>query len=318
MSGIEILGTGSYLPQHRLSNDDLSKWMDTSDAWIFPRTGIKERRISKTENTTELAVQAAQQAIENSGVSKEKIGFIIVATCSADHIMPSVACMLQKRLDLPEQVMAFDVNAACTGFVYAISVANALLQVHPDKYALIVGAEVFSKLLDYTDRSTSILFGDGAGAVIARHSPKAGYYEQFSTRGDDKAELIYVPGVAFAGKNEPPYCKMNGQEVFKFAVEAPVRSIRQTLETLQMRVEELDYLLFHQANARILAAAQKRLGIAQDQLYTNIEGYGNTSAASIPIMLDEMHRKGMLQRGMKLLLIGFGAGLTWGTVYLQW
>ena len=171
MSGIDILGTGCYAPSHTLSNDDLSTMVDTSDEWIYPRTGIKKRHISQTENTSELAYQAAKRALENSGVSKEDIGFIIVATCSADHIMPSVACMLQKQLGLSEQVMAFDMNAACTGFVYALSIANAMLATRPDKLALVIGAEVFSKMLDYTDRSTCILFGDGAGAVVAKHIP---------------------------------------------------------------------------------------------------------------------------------------------------
>ena len=222
MSGIDILGTGCYAPSHTLSNDDLSTMVDTSDEWIYPRTGIKKRHISQTENTSELAYQAAKKALENSGVSKEDISFIIVATCSADHIMPSVACMLQKQSGLSEQVMAFDMNAACTGFVYALSIANAMLATRPDKLALVIGAEVFSKMLDYTDRSTCILFGDGAGAVVAKHNPNARFYEVISSRGDVEAVHIHIPGVPFADHQEPSYCKMNGQEVFKFAVESPV------------------------------------------------------------------------------------------------
>ena len=318
MSGIDILGTGCYAPSHTLSNDDLSTMVDTSDEWIYPRTGIKKRHISQTENTSELAYQAAKKALENSGVSKEDIGFIIVATCSADHIMPSVACMLQKQLGLSEQVMAFDMNAACTGFVYALSIANAMLATRPDKLALVIGAEVFSKMLDYTDRSTCILFGDGAGAVVAKHNPNARFYEVISSRGDVEAVHIHIPGVPFADHQEPSYCKMNGQEVFKFAVESPVQSIKQVLSDLDDTIDQMDYILFHQANARIISSISKRLKIKEEQLYSNIEEYGNTSAASIPIMLDEMNQKGLLTKGMKLLLVGFGAGLTWGTIYLEW
>ena len=233
MSGIDILGTGCYAPSHTLSNDDLSTMVDTSDEWIYPRTGIKKRHISQTENTSELAYQAAKKALENSGVSKEDIGFIIVATCSADHIMPSVACMLQKQLGLSEQVMAFDMNAACTGFVYALSIANAMLATRPDKLALVIGAEVFSKMLDYTDRSTCILFGDGAGAVVARHNPNARFYEVISSRGDVEAVHIHIPGVPFADHQEPSYCKMNGQEVFKFAVKQVPECIKEVLEELK-------------------------------------------------------------------------------------
>ena len=314
MSGIDILGTGCYAPSHTLSNDDLSTMVDTSDEWIYPRTGIKKRHISQTENTSELAYQAAKRALENSGVSKEDIGFIIVATCSADHIMPSVACMLQKQLGLSEQVMAFDMNAACTGFVYALSIANAMLATRPDKLALVIGAEVFSKMLDYT----CILFGDGAGAVVAKHNPNARFYEVISSRGDVEAVHIHIPGVPFADHQEPSYCKMNGQEVFKFAVESPVQSIKQVLSDLDDTIDQMDYILFHQANARIISSISKRLKIKEEQLYSNIEEYGNTSAASIPIMLDEMNQKGLLKKGMKVLLVGFGAGLTWGTIYLEW
>ena len=244
MSGIDILGTGCYAPSHTLSNDDLSTMVDTSDEWIYPRTGIKKRHISQTENTSELAYQAAKKALENSGVSKEDIGFIIVATCSADHIMPSVACMLQKQLGLSEQVMAFDMNAACTGFVYALSIANAMLATRPDKLALVIGAEVFSKMLDYTDRSTCILFGDGAGAVVAKHNPNARFYEVISSRGDVEAVHIHIPGVPFADHQEPSYCKMNGQEVFKFAVESPVQSIKQVLSDLDDTIDQMDYICF--------------------------------------------------------------------------
>lgn len=316
MSGIDILGTGCYAPSHTLSNDDLSTMVDTSDEWIYPRTGIKKRHISQTENTSELAYQAAKKALENSGVSKEDIGFIIVATCSADHIMPSVACMLQKQLGLSEQVMAFDMNAACTGFVYALSIANAMLATRPDKLALVIGAEVFSKMLDYTDRSTCILFGDGAGAVVARHNPNARFYEVISSRGDVEAVHIHIPGVPFADHQEPSYCKMNGQEVFKFAVESPVQSIKQVLSDLDDTIDQMVH--FVSSASRIISSISKRLKIKEEQLYSNIEEYGNTSAASIPIMLDEMNRKGLLKKGMKLLLVGFGAGLTWGTIYLEW
>ncbi len=317
MSGIDILGTGHYVPENRLSNDDLSKMVKTNDEWIFPRTGIKTRHISKTENTSELAYQAAKKAIENSGIDKSDIGFIIVATCSADNIMPSVACMLLDRLDLNNQhVMAFDLNAACTGFVYALSVANALLATRPDKCAVVIGAEVFSKLLDYTDRSTCILFGDGAGAVVVKYCASAKFYQVISSKGNTDA--LRIPGVPFYDCTEPSYCTMNGQEVFKFAVEYPSYSMQEVLDHLGYTMKDIHYVLFHQANARIVASVSKRMKIRQEQLYMNIEEYGNTSAASIAIMLDEMNQKGLLKKGMKLLLVGFGAGLTWGTIYLEW
>ena len=335
MSGIDILGTGCYAPSHTLSNDDLSTMVDTSDEWIYPRTGIKKRHISQTENTSELAYQAAKKALENSGVSKEDIGFIIVATCSADHIMPSVACMLQKQLGLSEQVMAFDMNAACTGFVYALSIANAMLATRPDKLALVIGAEVFSKMLDYTDRSTCILFGDGAGAVVverceaspgilgrALHSDGTGggvlqcgarelttpYARTSAAKTDQKQQT----------DDREHYIQMDGQEVYRFATRRVPQCIEEALSDAGLAVPDIDMFVLHQANARIIDAVAKRLHADREKFPTNLERVGNLSSASIPVLLDEQHRQGKLHRGDRIVLAGFGAGLTIGACVMTW
>lgn len=316
MNGITICGTGAAVPENRLTNEDLTRMVDTSDEWITTRTGIKSRYISQTETTTGLAAEAGRLAIENSGIDPKKIGLLIVATFTPDNLTPSVACMVQRELGLNEVSMAaFDLNAACSGFVYSLAAAGGMLAAMPDKYALVIGAEVLSRTIDYTDRGTCILFGDGAGAAVVKHRNDARLVSYLDSRGDDR-----IICAASAGKKcyAPQKLFMNGRDVYQFAVDIVPRCIENVLEQAGYTLDDIKYVICHQANARIIAAVSERLGAAPGQFVQNIESYGNTSAASIPILLDELNRGGRLTRGDKLVMAGFGGGLTWGALMTEW
>lgn len=317
MNGITILGTGSYVPENRVDNHQMAQIVETSDEWIVKRTGINSRRFTKEENTSRLAVKAAERAIENSGVDPERIGFILAATFTPDNYTPSVACIVQQQLGLTNTpVMAFDLNAACSGFVYALHIASALLAAEPDKVALVIGAEVISKLIDFSDRTTCILFGDGAGAAVVAHRPDACFYSYMDARGDE--QMIHAPSVNLQDRGAPQLLAMNGKEVFKFAVGILPSCIRNVLDQAGCGLEEIKYVVCHQANARILASAEKEMNARPGQFVYHLAEYGNTSAASIPLALDEMNRSGKLTRGDKLVLAGFGGGLTWGSILMEW
>lgn len=312
--GFEIVATGSYLPQRVVTNVELEQRMDTSDEWIFSRTGIKERRYVREETTEDLGFYAAKLAIEDFGIAKEKIKALIVATFTPDYLTPSVACLLQRRLGLSEQLMAFDLNAACSGFVYGLKIADALFSsIREEEYILLIGTEVISKLLNFEDRGTGILFGDGAGAVLLRKKNGEAFFS-IGTRGSK--EVLGCGGINQQDLKAQVY--MEGKEVFRFATWAMVECICDLLKKSNTSKEEVDYIICHQANQRIINYAQKKLNLSEEVFYGNIKHYGNTSSASIPIILDEMLRKGKLQRGMKILLVGFGAGLTWGGSLIQW
>ncbi len=317
MGAIKILATGAYAPEHTLDNDQLSQMVDTSDEWIFSRTGMKVRHISQGENTSDLGVKAARIAIQNSGIAPEKIGLLLVSTFTPDCYTPATACIIQEKLGLAQvPMMAFDISAACSGFPYALKIANALLKETPGQYGLIVSSEVISKVVDYTDRSTCILFGDAAGAVVVQYDENAMLYTCAHSRADK--ETLYVPGVDMQDQTSPSYIYMNGREVFKFAVETVPQAIDEVLKQAGLTIDGIDYIVLHQANARIIASIQKRLGCKSEKLYMNIAEYANTSSASIPVALDEMVHKGMLKKGMKVVCVGFGAGLTWGAALLEW
>ena len=318
---MRIIGTGSYLPKDVLSNDDLSKLVDTNDEWISSRTGIKNRHLTRDENTSDLAKKAAQIALKKAGVLAQDIDLIIVATSTPDTFIPGVAHQVLKQLGI-QKAMAFDVNSACTGFIYALDIAASLMQARAFKYALVIGAEVMSKLIDWTDRNTCVLFGDGAGAVVIEHSGKSLLYASCTTIPDE-ADTLISGGLAV---NNPFCCeaqqsvtlKMKGQDVFKFAVSSVYESINEALSETGLSIAEVDYVILHQANQRILDYVAKKLKIANEKLYSNLAHTGNTSAGSIPIAIDEMQREGLLKSGMKIVLTGFGAGLTYGTIILEW
>ncbi len=319
---MKIIGTGSCLPQTVVTNDDLSKIMDTSDEWISSRTGIRERHLAKEETTTSMSVEAARRAMENAGVTAQEIDLIIVGTLSADHVTPACACEVQAAIGA-QNAVAFDINAACSGFMFALNIAHAYLQMGVYKTALILGAETLSKIMDWNDRSTCVLFGDGAGAVVvcADERDRMLAYDQ----GSDG-----VRGSVLACKNrtnnnplvqtgvEPEYVHMDGQEVYKFAVTAVPASLSKTIKAAGLSVEDIDYFALHQANIRIIQSVAKRLKVSEDKFPISLDHCGNISAASVPILLDEINCKGLLKPGMKIALSGFGGGLTWASAVIEW
>lgn len=311
-SGMRILGTGRALPCKCISNEDLSRLVDTNDEWIRTRTGIQYRyRCScPEESCTTLAIQAARQAIEDAGIAKDELGAVIVATSTPEYVFPSTACLVQRALELPEEIIAFDLNAACTGFLSGMGVVRGLLQNMEKPCALLIGSEQMTKLIDYGDRSTCILFGDGAGAVVFAHSE--GLFVQKSwSRGD--VEVLNCPGIG----SEKSYLTMMGNEVFRFAVTALQQALEETLDQAGVTMDDVDYVICHQANERIIRHVQKRYRQHMGKFIINIQNYGNTSAASIPIALDELWKEKKLRQGMTILCVGFGAGLTYSGAIME-
>lgn len=316
-----ITGTGSYLPEKVLTNHDLEKMVDTSDEWITERTGIKKRHIAADSQTTcDLAEQAARSAMEAAGVTNNDIDLIIVATTTPDRIFPSTACLLQERLDV-HGCGAFDVQAVCTGFVYALSVADKFIRAGDAKCALVVGAETLSRIINWEDRTTCVLFGDGAGAVILQASAEPGILSTHLHADGSYKELLTVP----AGISENPEIFkqgkgniiMQGNEVFKMAVNTLGRIVDETLAKNKMKKSDVHWLVPHQANIRIIAATAKKLKMNMDHVVVTVDEHGNTSAASIPLALDQAVRDGRIQRGETLLLEAFGGGFTWGSALLK-
>ena len=316
-----IIGTGSYLPKKVVTNDDLAKIMDTSDEWIRTRTGIKARHLVQEETTTYMCVEAAKRALENAQMKAEDIDLILVGTITGDHVTPSTACEIQAAIGA-DKAVAFDINAACSGFLFALHTAHAFIQSGIYQNALILGAETLSKIMDWNDRSTCVLFGDGAGAAVVR-ADETGLiaFEQ----GSDGAKG-HVLSCRNRKNNNPyvsndkeyDYVYMDGQEVYKFAVSTVPKSILHVLEKAGLTAEDVSYFALHQANIRIIQSVAKRLKVEESKFPISLDHCGNISAASVPILLDEMNRQGMLQRGDKIILSGFGAGLTWGTALLEW
>lgn len=322
MQGINVLGFGYYLPKKKVINDDFIDHVDTSDEWIKTRTGINSRYLSEDENTSKLAYEASIKAIKNAKIDKEKIDLIIVATMTPDNFTPSTACILQGLLGLNDtKVMAFDINAACSGYVYSLNVANAMLNSGLYKCALVVGCETLSKIIDFTDRSTCILFGDGAGALVIEGSDtKKSYFYARSKYDEDR--FLIAEGIQLSSNMNNSivadhYLKMNGQEVFKFAINALEDGINEILKMSNKTIDDIDIIVPHQANFRIINNVSRKLKLSANKMYVNLDKYGNTSAASIAIALSEGFESGVIKRGMKVILVGFGAGLTWGAVYLE-
>ena len=314
MNGIKLLSTGSAVPSRVVTNDDLARIVDTNDEWIVTRTGIRSRRhCGEGESHASLCLSAARQALARSGVKPEDVGVCIVATLTPDWLTPAAACVLQKELGLPEDTVCFDLNAACSGFVYALHTAQCLLAAAPRKFGLVLGAEVLSRITDFTDRGTCVLFGDGAGAAVVEwRADYPSLHAVLGCRGND--EVLVAPGVH---TDRPSHIHMDGQPVFRFAVEAVPRCAREVLSRAGLTPAEVDRFVFHQANQRIIDFAVKKLGINPARCAGNIERTGNTSAASVPLLLDELITAGELRSGQKALCVGFGGGLTWAGALLE-
>lgn len=321
MSYAFINGTGRAVPNKILTNEDLTKIVETSDEWITSRTGIKKRHISVTESTLDLACEAGQKAINSSSITNEDVEMVIVATVTPDHAFPGVANLLQKKLGLKE-VPTFDINAACSGFVYALNLADKLIKSNAYKHILIIGAETLTRLTDWSDRNTCVLFGDGAGAMVISKSEENRILDIIvGSRSDDSLHLkcdspkLKDPKVNEVSKQDHIY--MNGREVFKFATRVMPYTIEGLLEHTNFNKEDIDLVVAHQANQRIIEKASKDVGIPMDKMYLNIQNYGNTSAASVPIAIDEAVELGVLKRGMTFVTVAFGGGFTYGGALIK-
>ncbi len=312
----KILGTGSYLPSQVRTNADLEKMVDTNDEWIVSRTGIKERRISaENETVADMAYHASVNAIEMAGIDKHDIDMIIVATTSSSHAFPSSACQVQAQLDIPG-CPAFDIAAACTGFVYALSIADQHIRSGMCKNVLVVGSDALSKTVEEIDRSTIILFGDAAGAVVIGASEEPGIISTHTYADGRFGDLLSLEMPVRGGELEK-WLHMSGNEVFKVAVTQLSKLVKDTLSANQMDKSELDWLVPHQANYRIISATAKKLGMSMDQVVVTLDRHGNTSAATVPTALDEAVRDGRIKRGQLLLLEAFGGGFTWGSALVR-
>ncbi len=322
---IGILGTGAYVPKRVLTNKELEKLVATSDDWIMDRTGIRERRIvAPEENTVTMAVEAGRQALANSGVAPEQLSYIILATNSPPHFFPAGAIQVQEALGLSGRMAAFDLQAGCTGFNYALYVAERLVK--PEgAYALVIGSDSNSRFTDWTDRGTCVLFGDGAGAVVVGPSEQGRIRSSFIASSLNfklfcKTEFNgeVSPFLPHQTTTERHFLNMDGPDIFKFAVGAVKESIRRILDLAQISREDLDYLIIHQANWRILDAGARFAKVPMEKVFVNVDRYGNTSAASVPLALHEALQEGRIKKGDKVLLISFGAGATWGAALLEW
>ena len=316
---VSITGLGTYAPERVLTNDELAELVDTSDEWIMERTGIKERRIAAPEQAmTDLALPAARMALERAGVEPEEIDLIIVATVTPDMMFPTTASLLADLLPAPKAA-AYDLLAGCTGFVYALAQGHAMVSAGLSKKALVVGGDVLSKILDWTDRSTLVLFGDGAGAVVLERVGEGGF-EGFELGADGGGgEHLWLPGSGSRTfEDADRLVKMNGREVFKFATRVMVSSAEALLDEVGRTIDDVDVYVPHQANTRIIDYATKKLGIAEDRVIVNVDRYGNTSSGSIPLALGDAEADGRLRKGSLVLMTGMGAGLTWGSTLMEW
>lgn len=320
-----ILGVGSYLPSKVLDNLYFEKLMDTNDEWIKTRTGISERRVaSEEQSTSDLATESALKAIECANLKAEDIDLIIVATATPDMVFPSTACLVQEKIGAIKAA-AFDISAACSGFIYGITIAKQFVENSMYKNILVIGAETLSRTLDYSDRSTAILFGDGAGAVVIGNVNDGGILSTYLGSDGKGKDVLNIP----AGGSKLPASietveknlhsiHMAGNDVYKFAVRIMGEASLKALELADLNQENIDYLIPHQANIRIIEASAKRLKLTMDKVYVNLHRYGNMSAASVPVALDEAYREGKIKKGDNVVLVGFGGGLTWGASVIQW
>lgn len=313
----KIIGTGSYLPEQIRTNADLEKMVETTDEWIVTRTGIRERRIAAPdENVATMGYRAAQKALEMANVDPSEVGLLIVATTSSSHAFPSSACQIQQLLGIKDTI-AFDLAAACAGFTYALSVADQYVKNGAVKYALVIGSDTLSRTLDPEDRGTLILFGDGAGAVLLTSSEQPGILSTHLHADGRYGELLALPHQDRNHTDTPAYLTMAGNEVFKVAVTELAHIVEETLQAAQLDKSELDWLVPHQANLRIISATAKKLGMGMDKVVVTLDRHGNTSAASVPSALDEAVRDGRIKPGQLVLLEAFGGGFTWGSALVR-
>lgn len=317
-----ICGTGSALPKKEVTNDDLGKIIETSDEWIKSRTGICSRHLAVEETLTGLTAEAAGKALRQAGTRPEELDLIISATLSPDKLLPSLSCELQRELKAVNAA-AFDLNAACSGFLFALQTADVYIKSGQCKNILVTGGEILSRIMDWSDRSTCVLFGDGAGAAVLKADEEYGILGSVQGSDGSKGEVLSCENRKnqnpyVTNSPEPSYVHMNGQEVYRFAVRTVPNAIRQAVERAGSAIDEIELFLIHQANMRIIEAVAKRLGVSMDKFPTNLQSCGNISAGSVPILLDYVNGKGMLRKGAKIVLAGFGAGLSWGASVLTW
>lgn len=314
----KILGTGSYVPEMILTNGDLEKMVETSDEWIKKRVGVSERRICTSQTTSDMGIEAAKAALLNSGVSAEELDVIICATISGEDVCPTVAAKVQAAIGA--KCPAFDISSACSGFLFALETAYGYFTGGKVKKALVLASERLSKLVDFSDRNTCVIFGDGAGAVVLGQGENYLDSELKTIGGDDVIKIPSFAGTSpfYTGENNEPYIYMNGQETFKFAVESMCNDVLMIMERNNLSGDDISYIVPHQANARIIQFALKRLKMSEEKIFMNLSKYGNTGGASIPISLDEMNKKGMLKSGDKIILTAFGGGLSSGVCLIEW
>ncbi len=319
MTFSRIVGTGCYLPARTVTNRELERSIDTSDEWIFSRTGIRERRVAADDElASDLALQASRRALAAAEIGAADLDLIIVATTTPDMVFPSTACILQNKLGAGV-CPAFDVQAVCSGFVYALAIADLFVRAGKCRQALVVGAEVYSRILDWTDRGTCVLFGDGAGAVVLRASDEPGILSTHLHADGTYHDILNVPGhVSGGGVRGRPFVSMDGTAVFKFAVKVLYEVAQEALAANRLQVSDIDWLIPHQANIRIIEATAKKLGLPLERVVVTVERHANTSAASVPLALDEAVRDGRIRRGQHVLLEGVGGGFTWGSVLLRY
>ena len=323
MKNAKMIGFGLYTPKNLVENEKLQEFLETSDEWIRTRTGIERRYISLDENTSDLAVEASKKALSQAGLSAEDIDLIIVATVTPDNFTPSTACIVQDKLGA-KNAWAFDINAACTGFIYALKLGRSLIRSGEANNALIIGAETLSKALNWEDRGSCVLFGDGAGATVLTSTEEDCGIKCVNVKSDgSKGDSLVIQGLPL---NSPfkdgrevseNYINMNGREIFKFATKVMEESIVEILEKENIKIEDIDAIIPHQANLRIIDYVVKRLGIPREKFITNLQNYGNTSGASIPIALCESINEGNLKKGDNIIMVGFGGGLTWGAALIK-
>jgi len=313
-----IIGTGSYLPPKVVTNDDLAKQMDTTDEWIRTRTGIRQRHIAEpSQASSDLGVEASRAALAAARIIPQEIDLIIAATATPDYIFPSTACIMQAKLGM-KGCAAFDIQAVCSGFVYALAIADKMIRSGQHRCALIVGTEVYSRILDWKDRGTAVLFGDGAGAVVLRADSEPGIMASVLHADGSYVDILSVPGNVCGGKIVgSPFLQMDGQAVFKFAVKVLDEVARETLALCGLTPSDIDWLIPHQANSRILEATARKLGIDLSKLVVTVDLHGNTSAASVPLALDFAIRDGRIRPGHKVMLQGVGGGFTWGASLVE-
>lgn len=315
---IKVLGTGFYVPEKIVTNDDLSNLVETNDEWITQRVGVKERRISETETAADFAINAAKKALQSANVSGDEIDLIIAATISSESLCPTVAGSVQSAIGA--NCPAFDINSACSGFLFALDTAVSYIMRGNLRNVLVIGSERLSKIVDWKDRSTCVIFGDGAGAIIV--SPGDGYLSSrlYTNGGNEVIEIPSFSGSSpfYKGEEKHPYIFMDGQETFKFAVNRIVDDIKYVTEKAEMTLEEIDYIIPHQANIRIIEYASKRLKVPKEKFFVNIDKYGNTSSASVPMALSQLYESGNLKRGDKIVLCAFGGGLSSAACVIKW